>query len=50
LSLSAPGAISWSYSDHSSFSLTYLTDIMGRNGREFEDGVAFSYDYQFANH
>ncbi len=44
------GGISWSYSDHSSFSLTYLTGIMGRNGHKLDDGVAFSYDYQFGNH
>jgi hypothetical protein len=43
------GSIAWAYSDHSSFSLSYLNGIMGRNGHKVDDTFALTYDYQFGN-
>jgi hypothetical protein len=40
----------WSYSDHSQFSFTYSTDLMGRNGHKVDSAYAVSYDYEFGRH
>jgi hypothetical protein len=44
----AVGASStWEYSDHSSFSFSYSTDLMGRNGHKVDSAYVVSYLYQF---
>jgi hypothetical protein len=40
----------WSFSDQSSFSVTYSTDLMGRNGHKVDSAWAVSYDYQLNKH
>jgi len=40
----------WSYSDHSDFSFSYSTDIMGRNGHKVDSAYSVAYDYQFGQH
>jgi hypothetical protein len=40
----------WSYSDHSSFSFSYSTDIAGRTGHKVDSAYAVSYAYEFGNH
>ena len=44
------GSITWTYSDHSHFSFSYLTDIAGRNGHKVDDSWAVNYDYEFGRH
>jgi hypothetical protein len=44
------GSMAWEYSDSSSFSLSYMTSIMGRNGHKPEDIWAVSYAYEFGRH
>jgi hypothetical protein len=38
---------SWTRSDHSEYSFTYSTDIMGRNGHKVDSAWSLAYDYRF---
>lgn len=40
----------WQYSDTSSFSLSYTTDVAGRNGHKVDSAVAVIYEYGFNRH
>jgi hypothetical protein len=39
----------WSYSDHSSFSFSYSTDIAGRTGHKVDSAYMVGYSYDFGN-